>query len=334
MKILVLGGTVFLGRHIVASALAQGYSVTLFNRGRQNPNLFPEVEKLRGDRDGDLSALRGRSFDGVVDTSTYTPEQARRVVEILDRRIGHYTFISSVSAYARFPAGHSYNETSLLIEGNDGYGALKARSEEVFDAAFPGRVTNVRPGLIAGPHDPTGRFSYWPRRIARGGDVLAPGRPERAIQFIDARDVADWCIRLSEGGHIGNFNAIGPQSVLTMQKFLEACRSAVESNARFNWVSDNDLIAGGAKAWTELPLWIPENDKDFGGFLLGDNRKATTAGLTYRPLLDTIKETLEWDLRDGESADLSKRVVPISQEKEDLILADQRKRLGEKSKNH
>src|SRR5947209_6829318 len=159
MKFLVLGGTVFLGRHVVESALARGHSVTLFNRGRHNSNLFPKVEKLRGDRDGDLSALSGRRFDAVVDTTTYTPAQARRIAEILDGRIEHYTFISSVSAYAGFPAGRSYDETAPLAEGNDGYGPLKARSEEALEAAFRGRVTHLRPVLSVCPHYPPDRVT-------------------------------------------------------------------------------------------------------------------------------------------------------------------------------
>ncbi len=321
MKILVLGGTVFLGRHVVESALARGHSVTLFNRGRQNPNLFPNVEKLRGDRDGDLSALSGRRFDAVIDTSTYTPGQACRMADILDRRIEHYTFISSVSAYARFPAGRTYDETAPGAKGSDGYGPLKARSEEALEAAFPGRVAHLRPGLIAGPHDPTERFTYWPRRIAQGGEVLAPGRPERPIQFIDARDLADWCVRLSEGRRSGYFNALGPQSLLTMRQFLETCRSTVGRDARFSWVSDEELIAAGAEAWTEFPLWIPENDEESGGLFLGGNQRAIAAGLTCRSISDTIKATLEWDVREGGQPDSPIRVTPISREREASILA-------------
>jgi 2'-hydroxyisoflavone reductase len=169
MRVLILGGTVFLGRHTVAAALARGHDVTLFNRGRHNPQLFESVEKLRGDRDGDLAALRGRRFEAVIDTSGYRPEQMRTVVEALDGNAGHYVFISTMSAYRQFAPGRSYDEDAPLAEGHDGYGPLKARCEEVLEAALPGRVARVRPGLIVGPHDPTDRFTYWPRRIARGG---------------------------------------------------------------------------------------------------------------------------------------------------------------------
>src|SRR5437667_1586232 len=329
MKLLVLGGTVFLGRHVVESALARGHSVTLFNRGRQNPDLFPKAEKLRGDRDGDLSALSGRRFDAAIDTSTYTPGQACRIAEVLDRRIEHYTFISSISAYAGFPAGRSYDETAPLAEGNEGYGPLKARSEGALEAAFPGRVMHVRPGLVAGPHDPTDRFTYWPRRIAQGGEVLAPGRPERPIQFIDARDLADFCVRLSEAQRTGTFNALGPRSLLTMQQFLETCRSAVGCNVRFNWISDEELIAAGAEPWTDLPIWIPENDEETGGLFLGDHNRAIAEGLTYTPNMDTIKETLEWDAREGGSPDSPIRVTPISRKREAAILAGRQERQTE-----
>lgn len=322
MKILVLGGTVFLGRHVVAAALARGHELTLFNRGRQNPQLFPEVEKLRGDRDGDLSALRGRRFDAVLDTSGYRPEQLRAMAEVLGDTVEHYTFISTMSIYRQFPPGRSMDEDAPLGEGNDGYGPLKARSEEAIEAALPERVAHVRPGLIVGPCDPTDRFTYWPRRVARGGDVLAPGRPERPVQLIDARDLAEWCVRLAEERRTGFFNAIGPASTLTMEQMLDACRSATGSAARFIWVPDDDLIAAQVKPWSELPLWIPESDPDFGGLLLADNRRALAAGLVFRPLADTVLATLEWDRREGaESSDSPIRVAPMVPEREVELLA-------------
>jgi 2'-hydroxyisoflavone reductase len=322
VKILILGGTVFLGRYVVETALARGHHVTLFNRGRQNPHLFPEVEKLRGDRDGDLAALRGRLFDAVVDPSGYRPEQVRAAVEALGGPIRHYTFISSLSVYRDFRPGRSFDEDAPLEEGSDGYGPLKARSEEALDAALPGRVAHVRPGLIVGPHDPTGRFTYWPRRVASGGRVLAPGRPERPVQFVDVRDLSDWCVRLSEVRHVGAFNAVGPETRLTMRQLLNECRAVAASDADFTFVPDAELAAAGVKAWTEVPLWIPEEDPGFGGMLLADNRRAIAAGLTFRPVAQTIQAILEWDRGEGGSPSRSPiRVTPISREREAELLA-------------
>jgi nucleoside-diphosphate-sugar epimerase len=322
VRSLVLGGTVFLGRHIVEAALALGHQVTLFNRGRQNPELFPKVEKLRGDRDGDLASLRGRSFDAVIDTSAYAPDQVRAVAETLGKPVGHYTFISSISVHRDFPPGRVFDEEAPLAEGHDGYGPLKARSEEAIEASLPGRVAVVRPGLIVGPHDPTDRFTYWPRRVARGGPVLAPGRPERPIQFVDARDLADWCVRLGERGHVGVFNAVGPGARFTMGELLDGCRRVTGSDARFTWVPDDELVAAGVSAWTEVPLWIPEGDPGFGGMLLADNRRAVAAGLAFRPVAETIQATLEWDRAEGGSPRPSPiRVTPITPEREAEILA-------------
>ena len=321
MKLLVLGGTVFVGRHVVEAALARGHEVTLFNRGRQNAHLFPALEKLRGDRDGDLAALRGRRFDAVVDPSGFTPVQVRATAEALSQ-VGHYTFISSVSVYRSFPPGVSFDETAPLLDGDDGYGALKARSEGALDVALPGRVAHVRAGLIVGPHDPTDRFTYWPRRIARGGDVLAPGRPERPVQFIDVRDLAEWCVRLAEARRTGVFNANGPGAMLTMGTFLETCITVTRSDARLHWMPDDALIADGVRRWTELPLWVPESEPSFGGFLLGDNRRAIAAGLTFRPLADTIRATLDWDRAEGaQPTERSIRAVPLTAEREAAILA-------------
>ena len=321
MRVLVLGGTLFLGRHVVEAALARGHEVVLFNRGRLNPHLFPQIEKLRGDRDGDLAALRGRRFEAVIDPSGYRPEQIRAVTDVLGGAIAHYVFISSISAYREFPPHRSFDEDVPLAEGDQGYGALKARCEDALEETLPGRVSRVRPGLIVGPHDPTDRFTYWPRRVARGGNVLAPGRPERAVQLVDVRDLADWCVRLAEQHRVGVFNAVGPRSTLTMSRLLEDCAAVTESRARFTWVPDEDLLAAGVKPWTELPLWIPESDSRVGGMLLADNRRAVAAGLTFRPLADTIRATLEWDRREGAHGhDASIRVTPIAPEREIELL--------------
>jgi 2'-hydroxyisoflavone reductase len=322
MRVLILGGTVFVGRHIAAAALARGHSVTLFNRGRHEPDLFPEAEKLRGDRDGDLSALHGRSFDAVIDPSGYRPEQVRTVVNALSGRDPHYTFISSISAYRSLPPGRSFDVGDALAEGNEGYGALKARCEEALEAKLPGGIAHVRPGLIVGPHDPTDRFTYWPRRISQGGDVLAPGRPERPVQLVDARDLADWCVRLAETRTVGRFNAVGPRTRLTMGELLEACREVTKDTVRLVWVPDAELVAAGVKAWTEMPLWIPEDDPGYGGMLLGSNEGAVAAGLRFRPISETIRATLAWDVREaGPRSAPPLRVIPISREREAAILA-------------
>jgi nucleoside-diphosphate-sugar epimerase len=292
MKILVLGGTVFVGRHITQAALEQAHEVTLFNRGQHGAALFPGVERLLGDRDGDMGALRGRRFDAVIDCSGYTPAQVKRTAEALDGETPHYTFISSISVYASFPPGVQFDETAAVASGCEGYGALKARAEEAIDAALPGCVARLRPGLIVGPHDPTGRFIYWPTRVARGGDVLAPGSPDRLVQFIDARDLALWCLELARRRITGVFNAVGPH--MSMASLLEACRVATGSNARFVWLTDEELMAQGVAPWTGLPLWIPQSDPSFAGMLLADNRRAVGAGLVARPVEQTIRDTFHW----------------------------------------
>lgn len=326
MKILVLGGTVFLGRAIVTAALARGHEVTLFNRGRRDPGLFPEVEKLRGDRDGDLEALRGRAFDVVFDPSAFRPEQVQAVAGILGGSVGHYLLISSISVFRAFPPGRAFDEDAPLAEGHEGYGALKARCEEALvEARAEGlrdRVAIVRPGLIVGPHDPTDRFTYWPGRVAAGGRVLAPGRAERPIQLVDVRDLAEWCVRLGEQGRTGTFNAVGPGTGLTMGGLLDECRTVTASDATFTWVPDADLIAAGVAPWTGLPLWLPESDEAFGGMLLADNRRAVAAGLAFRPIAETIRATLAWDrARGGAPGTSPHRAIPITREREAGILA-------------
>ena len=294
MKLLVLGGTAFLGRHIAHAALEQGVDVTLLNRGQHGADLFPSVPRLVGDRNGDMSALRGRRFDAVIDCCGYTPEQITRTVEALDVDVPHYTFISSISVHASFAPGMAYDESAPVASGNDGYGPQKARAEEAVQAALPGRVACVRPGLIVGPFDPTGRFTYWPQRVARGGDVLAPGRPERPVQIIDARDLAAWCLQLARTRTAGVFNAIGP--TLPFAKLLNTCRDVAGSDANFIWMSDEEVLAHDIEPWTALPLWIPENDPESGGMLLADNRRAMAAGLALRPLRETVADTLRWAL--------------------------------------
>lgn len=322
MKLLVLGGTVFLGRHVIEAALSRGHEVTMLNRGLHGTPALPQVERLQGDRDGDLSALEGRRFDAVIDTCGYTPAQLQASARALEASRPHYVFVSSISVYREFAPHRPYDERAALAEGADGYGALKARAEEAIEHAFPKRVAHVRPGLIVGPHDPTGRFTYWPRRVAAGGDILAPGRPQRPVQLIDARDLAQWCVHLAESRIAGVFNATGPAAPLAMETLLHACRRVAASDARFCWMTDAALLAQGVTPWTGLPLWIPENDAGFGGMLLADTRRAVAAGLSFRPLDDTIRATLEWErARRASEGEATTGVAVLSPEREQALLA-------------
>jgi 2'-hydroxyisoflavone reductase len=304
MNLLFLGGTVFLGRHMVASALARGHRVTLFNRGEHNPELFPEAEKLRGNRDGGLDALRvkGRRWDAVIDPSGYFPRLVSASADLLATAADRYIFISSLSVY-KLPYADVLDETAPVetlpedqqnIEEITGetYGALKVLCEQAAERAFTRRALIIRPGLIVGPHDPTDRFTYWPVRVARGGEVLAPGQPERQVQFIDVRDLAEWMLDLIEVRQTGVYNATGPRSPLSMQAFLDSCIEASSSDARFTWVDESILLENNVAAYTELPLWVPEEYKDHNRF---DNDKAFASGLTLRPLADTLQATLAWD---------------------------------------
>lgn len=300
MRLLVLGGTLFLGRHLVEAALARRHEVTIFTRGRTNPDLFPQVERLLGDRDGDLSALGGRSWDAVVDTSGYVPRVVRVSAELLADAIGRYTFVSSCSVYATLaragadesaPTATIADETSEAVDIH--YGALKALCERAAEKALPGRVLAVRAGLIVGPHDPTGRFTYWVHRIARGGDVLAPEPRDQPVQLVDARDLAQWILDMAETRRAGTFNATGPERRLTMEELLETIRATTRSHARLVWAAESFLVEQGVEPWSELPLWLaPETNPDDAGFLAVSAERAIAAGLRFRPLADTVFETL------------------------------------------
>ncbi len=299
MDLLILGGTVFLGRHLVDAALDAGHQVTLFNRGRHGAELFPQVEKLRGDRDGGLDALAGRRWDAVIDTCGYVPRLVRASAELLAGSVAHYTFISSISVYRDLdqapvdehsPVGILADPTVEEITGET-YGPLKALCEQAAEAAMPGRVLHVRPGLIVGPHDPTDRFTYWPWRVAQGGNVLAPGRPERRVELIDGRDLSHWILRAVEARRTGVYNATGPAHELTMGDLLAACRQAIGSDAHFTWVDEAFLLANGVAPWSELPLWLPESDN---GVMAVDCQRAIAAGLELRPLAETVQDTLAW----------------------------------------
>ncbi|HEX8144939.1 MAG TPA: NAD-dependent epimerase/dehydratase family protein [Pyrinomonadaceae bacterium] len=303
MRILILGGTIFLGRHLVEAAQARAHQVTLFNRGLHSPELFPDVEKLHGDRDGGLDVLRGRRWDVVIDTCGFVPRVVRASAELLVNAAELYIFFSSLSVIAdtsapgadeNAPVGKLEDPTTEEITG-EAYGPLKALCEQAVEQVFAGRALNIRPGLIVGPHDPTGRFTYWPTRVARGGEVLAPGRRARPVQFIDARDLAEWTIRMAEDGRTGVFNATGPERVLTMEELLEECQRVSGSDARFTWVGDKFLSDAGVGEWMELPLWLSEAAPDTPrGFMAVNCAKAIAHGLSFRPLAVTVRDTLDW----------------------------------------
>jgi 2'-hydroxyisoflavone reductase len=301
MRLLVLGGTAFLGRHITEQGLARGHTVTLFNRGVTNPGLFPEAEHVRGDRDGGLDALDGCRFDAVVDTSGYLP----RVVSASARKLAdaaeHYTFISSVSVYdgngaagtdADSPVGTIADETIEEIT-DETYGPLKALCERAVGEALPGRALMIRPGLIVGPDDPTDRFTYWPARIAGGGTVLAPGSPAASTQVIDVRDLAGFVLDMAEREATGTYNAVAPERSLALGDLLEQCVAIAGSGAELVWVENALLLEHGVEPWTDLPLWLG-GDPELEWIDHVDPAPAIGAGLRPRAIGDTIAATLEW----------------------------------------
>jgi 2'-hydroxyisoflavone reductase len=299
VKILILGGTKFLGRAAVEAALERGHEVTLFNRGETNPGLFADVEKLRGDRTEDLAGLDGRRWDGVIDTSGYFPAVVRRSAETLKDSVGRYLFVSSVSVYADFSDGPSEDAPRAeLAEGHpddemlpeyDNYGALKAMCEDAVWDVFGDRATIVRPGLIVGPHDPTGRFTYWPHRVARGGEVAVPAPPERTVQFVDARDLGAWLVDLLERDEGGAFNAT--RAGVSWTELLDTCVAVTGSDATPVWIPDEFLLQHEVGEWMEVPMWLA--DPEWVGMNQADVSRAEAAGLAHRPLEDTIRGTLD-----------------------------------------
>lgn len=305
MKLLILGGPRFLGRHVIDAALAANHEVTLFNRGQTNPDDYPALEKLRGNRDGDLAALRGRSWDAVIDTCGYVPRVVADSARLLADAVAHYTFVSSISVYAGTPVpgldetaplGRLADESVEEITGET-YGPLKVLCEQAVERYFPGRANHVRAGLIVGPYDPSDRFTYWPVRIDRGGEVLAPGSPDTLVQLVDGRDLAAWMVQMAAHRTAGTFNATGPDTPLTMGQLLATCQAASSRESTLTWVDDAFLLAQGVGPWMEMPLWIPASDEDAPGFSAIDCRRARAAGLTSRPVADTVRDTLAWASR-------------------------------------
>ncbi|GAB4456707.1 MAG: SDR family oxidoreductase [Armatimonadaceae bacterium] len=312
--------------------------MTLFHRGQHNPDLFPAeayplVETVRGDRENeaDLENFASRSFDAVVDTCGYFPRQVRLSAGKLAGKTPLYCFISTVSVYADLSRGGVTEEAPLgTLEDPDTdqltgetYGPLKVLCEQAAQEAFPHSCLIIRPGLIVGPHDVSDRFAYWGHRIAQGGDVLCPGNPAIETQVIDARDLAEWTVQLLEQSTTGVFNAVGPDYPLTLGTLFETCREVTQSDAAFVWVPEDFLLENEVQPWLELPLWIPQSG-DSAGLDRISYQKAVEAGLTFRPLADTVRDTQQWNqTRAQENA--WKRT--LTREKEQATLAKYRESL-------
>lgn len=300
MELLLLGGTRFLGRHVAEAALAAGHRVTMFHRGRTGAEVLPHVPRILGDRDGGLGSLSGRRWDAVVDLCGYVPRVVRASAEALAGSVGRYLFVSTISVYAEPVPGYAREDAPLARLSDPGsevvdgasYGALKALCESEVQRLFGSRSTVVRPGLIVGPFDSTDRFPYWPRRIARGGDVLAPGDGSQPTQFVDVRDLARFLIRLLEHDAGGVMHATGPREPLDLRTCLETLRAALGSDASFEWVGESFLLERGVQPWLELPLWVPASE---AAFETCDISAALAAGLEFRPLAESARDTFAWD---------------------------------------
>jgi 2'-hydroxyisoflavone reductase len=301
MRILVLGGTGFIGPHMVRYAQKRGHKVTLFNRGKTNPGLFPNVETLIGDRDNDLESLKGHTWDVVIDNSASIPRWVRQSAELLKDSAELYLFTSSLSVHADFskegiteedPVATIDDPTIEQITGQT-YGPLKALCEREAEKAFRGRALIIRPHLIVGPGDPTDRWTYWPVRVDRGGEVMAPGTPDDPTQYIDARDLAEWYIHMLEERETGVYSCVGPKSKLTMGELLYGMRAVVSNDISFTWVDADFMSEHQVAPWQHMTAWLPARGET-AGFGLFDNSKAVGKGLEYRPLAVTARETLDW----------------------------------------
>jgi 2'-hydroxyisoflavone reductase len=307
MNLLVLGGTRFLGRHLVQQALEQGHDVTLLHRGVSGPALFPDARHLMADRNADLSALQSGQWDVAIDTNAYVPRHVRSVATALAERVGVYQLVSSISVYAKLDVGPNEESARATLADRsvetitgDTYGGLKALCEDAAHAAFAGRCLVARPGLIVGPWDPTGRFTWWVRRIARraaASPILAPGDPAAPVQFIDARDCAAWLLAQATRGTTGVFNLTGPNTTLTMGDLLQAMQDTLRNDAQLQWLDEAFLLKHEVKPWTELPLWLPQES---AGLHHTDISRALATGLHCRPLAQTIADTAAWAVNDSD----------------------------------
>jgi len=326
LRLLVLGGTRFIGPHFVEAALAHGHQVTLFNRGRTNPGRVPNVEVLHGDRNGQLDALNGRQWDAVLDTSAFVPRIVQLSAELLAPSVSHYVYVSSISVYASFakpneensPLGKIADETIEKVDENT-YGPLKALCEQMVERVMPGRTTILRPGLIVGPDDNTDRFTYWPARVARGGEVMAPGTRADEIQVIDVRDLAAFALRCIEQRIFGPYNLVSPPDTFTMGGLLDACVAAAKSDARVTWLPASFLAQQRIEGWSDMPVWVDAVGEE-AAFAMTSAERALAAGLKVRSLPDTVRDTLVWHLsRPAEQQ--AKLKAGITPEREQEVLA-------------
>jgi len=335
MKVLILGGTRFLGRSLVEEALKRGHEITLFNRGT-NKDTFPEVEQLFGNRDGDVSQLKNRKWDVVIDTCGFTPQQIKKIATVLGENIEHYTYISSISVYKDWvPLNitEDYHLQSMpldkLKEIEEGrispyeyYGALKVLCEKEAEKHWPRRVLHVRAGMLVGPYDYTDRLPYWVQRVAQGGKVLVPGRPNRPVQLIDVKDLAIWVFNMAEKRKAGTFNVTGPDYELTIEKLLNSIKFITYSDAEFVWTDEKFLLDHKILPWTEMPFWIPEHfpleeqTEPWKGTFCISIEKAITAGLSFRPLEDTITDVYKWEKKRQDT----ERKAGISRQREQELL--------------
>ena len=333
LKILILGGTGFTGPFQVHYAVTRGHTVTVFNRGRRQADLPGAVEHLVGDRNNDLTALEGREWDVVIDNPTTLPNWVRLSGKLLKDACRQYVFISTISVYGD-TSEPGMDETTPVLEYKGEadpftlelnqqtmglYGELKALSEREAAYWFPGRATIIRPGLIVGPRDESDRFTYWPVRVDRGGEVLAPNSPNDPTQIIDARDLAEWTIRMVEQGDVGVFNATGPERPRPFGEMLSGIKAAIGSNATFTWVEQDFLQQHEVRQWGELPVWVRQGP-DTAGFMTVSVANAQARGLTYRPFEETVRDTLAYHKSRTEERQAALR-AGLKPEKEAAVLA-------------
>jgi len=337
MKVLILGGTRFLGKALVEEGLKRGHEITLFNRGN-NKEVFTEVEQLIGDRDGDVSQLENRKWDVVMDTCGFAPHQMKKIAAVLGKTIEHYTYISSISVYkdwVPFNISEDYHLQSIphdrlkdilkdVEEGRispyEHYGALKVLCEAEAEKYWPGRVLHIRAGQLVGPFDYTDRLPYWVQRVEEGGKIVVPGRPERPIQLLDVRDIATWVFDMVQKRKAGTFNVTGPEYELTMEELLNTCKVVTNSDAEFVWVDEQFALDHKVQPWSQMPLWIPEQyplEGETEPWKMSISiKKALHAGLSFRPLEETIHDVYQWERGRQDS----KRKTGISHEKEQQLL--------------